>query len=107
MKIQKLAIALAAATLFSGAAMAQPNVQTDTQRNVNQEKRIEHGVKSGPLTTREAGSLERGQAQVDRREAKAAANGNVNAREQARSQRSENRQSRRIAHKKHNAKTAG
>src|SRR5512136_887263 len=40
-------------------------MQADVQRNVNQEKRIEQGAKSGTLTNREAGSLERGQAHVN------------------------------------------
>jgi hypothetical protein len=46
--------------------------------------------------------LERGQAHVDRKEANAAANGHVGAREQGRIQRSENRQSARVYRKKHN-----
>ena len=80
-------------------------MQKDVQRNVNQEARIEQGVKSGQLTNREAGKLERGQAHVDRKEANAAADGRVGAREQGRIQRTENRQSRRIYRKKHNAVT--
>jgi len=80
-------------------------MQTDVQRNVNQQQRIANGMKSGELTNRETGSLERGQAHVDRREANAAANGRVNAAEQGRIQRSENRQSGRVYNKKHNATT--
>ncbi len=82
-------------------------MQADVQRNVNQEQRIENGEKSGQLTNREAGKLERGQAHVDRKEARAAANGNVSAREQARIQGSETHQSHKIFRKKHNARTAG
>jgi hypothetical protein len=78
-------------------------MQTDVQRNVNQESRIEQGVKSGSLTNRETGKLERGQAHVDAKEARAARNGHVGKFEQAGIQRSENRQSRRIFRKKHNA----
>ena len=77
-------------------------MQADVQRNVNQEKRVEQGEKSGSLTNREAGSLEHGQAKVDRREANAAANGRVSAKEQAGVQKAENKQSRRIYRKKHN-----
>lgn len=77
-------------------------MQADVQRNVNQEKRIEQGEKSGSLTNREAGSLEHGQAKVDRKEANAAANGRVGAKEQAGIQKAENKQSRRIYRKKHN-----
>lgn len=78
-------------------------MQADVQRNVNQETRINQGVRSGELTNKEAGSLERGQAHVDRSEAHAAANGHVSAREQARTQAKENRQSGRVYNKKHNA----
>ena len=60
---------------------------------------------TGALTHREVGSLERGQAHLDRKEANAAANGHVGAAEQANVQASENRQSRRIYRKKHNART--
>jgi len=72
------------------------------QRNVNQEARINQGVRSGQLTNKEAGSLERGQAHVDRAEAHAGANGHVGAGEQARVQRKENHQSARVYNKKHN-----
>ena len=80
-------------------------MQSDVQRNVNQQQRIQNGMDKGSLTNREAGSLERGQARVNGREANAAANGHVGAAEQRGIQRSENRQSRRIYRKKHNAVT--
>ncbi|MDB6007974.1 MAG: hypothetical protein JWL65_224, partial [Gammaproteobacteria bacterium] len=80
-------------------------MQSDVQRNVNQQQRIQHGMDNGSLTNREAGSLERGQARVNGREANAAANGHVGAAEQRGIQRSENRQSRRVYRKKHNAVT--
>jgi hypothetical protein len=76
-------------------------MQKDVQRNANQESRIKQGEASGTLTNKEAGSLERGQAHVDRREGRAAANGHVSAAEQRGIQRSENHQSRRIYRKKH------
>src|SRR5436190_10638080 len=61
-------------------------MQADVQRNINQQQRIEQGVQSGSLTTREAGKLERGQARDSRLEARAGADGNVTAREQRRAQ---------------------
>ncbi len=76
-------------------------MQADVQRNVNQQQRIENGTRSGALSNREAGALERGQAHVDAREARAARNGHVSAAEQGGVQRSENRQSRKIYRKKH------
>ncbi len=77
-------------------------MQADVQRNVNQQQRIANGIQNGSLTNREVGSLERGQAHVDRKEANAAANGHVTRSEQANIQGSENHQSNRIYNKKHN-----
>ena len=81
--------------------------QADTQRNIDQQKRINQGVRSGSLTNHEAASLERGQSHVDKREARAGANGNVSAGEQRRIQRADNRQSARIYNKKHNETVKG
>ena len=76
-------------------------MQADVQRNINQQQRIEQGVKSGQLTTREAGRMERNQARVNQREARAGRDGNVSAREQHGIQRAENRDSRQIYRQKH------
>src|SRR5262245_57831013 len=57
-------------------------MQADVQRNINQQQRIEQGVQSGSLTTREAGRLERGQAHDSALEARAGADGQVSAKEQ-------------------------
>lgn len=82
-------------------------MQADVQRNVAQQQRIEQGVQSGQLTNRETASLERGQARVNRAEARAGADGHVGPREQARVQARENHQSHRIFHKKHNDAVKG
>ena len=90
------------------AALGNPNsvssrrMQSDVQRNVNQQARIEQGVQSGSLTNHETGSLERGQAHVNRAQGRAAANGQVSAGEQASIQARENHQSNRVYRKKHN-----
>ena len=81
--------------------------QADTQRNIDQQQRINNGVKSGALTNHEAASLERGQAHVDKREARAGANGHISPGEQRRVARADNRQSARIYNKKHNATVKG
>jgi hypothetical protein len=78
-------------------------MQADVQRNINQQQRIEQGVKSGQLTHREVGKLERGQAKVNRREARAGADGHVGAGEQKGVQHTEDKQSRRIRREKHDA----
>lgn len=81
-------------------------MQADVQRNINQERRIEQGLQSGELTNKEAAKLEGGQARVNRKEARAGADGHVGAGEQRRIQGAENRQSKRIYNKKHNERTA-
>src|SRR6059058_699414 len=80
-------------------------MQADVQRNINQQGRIEQGVQSGALTTREAAKLERGQARDSRLEARAGADGKVGPREQRRIQKNENRESRKIRREKHDAQT--
>ena len=95
----------------TNAATGNPNsassrrMQADVQRNVNQESRIAQGVRSGELTSREAGKLERGQARVDRQEARAGTDGKITANEQRHIQSAENRQSTRIRREKHDAQT--
>ena len=81
--------------------------QADTQRNINQQQRINNGVKDGSLTNHEASRLERGQSHVDTREARAGANGNVSAGEQRRIARADNRQSARIHRQRHDAQVKG
>ena len=80
-------------------------MQADVQRNLNQQNRIEQGVKSGELTKHETAKLERGQARVDFAEARAGADGHVGGNEQKRIQARENRQSKRVFKEKHDAQT--
>jgi ribosomal protein S13 len=77
-------------------------MQADVQRNINQQSRIEQGVQNGSLSNKEVSNLERGQARVNRAEARARVDGHVSANEQARIQNKENRQSRKIFREKHN-----
>ena len=82
-------------------------MQADTQRNIDQQKRIEQGVQNKSLSNKEVGSLERGQSRVDRKEFAAGRDGHVGAHEQASIQHSENHQSRRIHRDKTNAVRRG
>jgi len=82
-------------------------MQADVQRNANQQARIEQGVQSGSLTKQETAKLERGQSHVANAEARAGANGHVNAAEQKNIQARENHQSKRVYRKKHNSATQG
>ena len=102
MKFAHTAVAAALGLAFCGAAFAQAGT---VQRDVNQQQRIEQGVKSGSLTNRETARLERGEARIDRQEARAGADGKVGPREQRRIQRAENRESRRIHREKHDAQS--
>ena len=70
---------------MASASQAQPPTPPVTtgsivQRDVNQEKRIEQGLQSGALNTREAARLEREEAHVDRLEANAMKDGKLSAR---------------------------
>lgn len=82
-------------------------MQADVARNVNQEKRIEGGIQNGSLTNHEVSKLERGQAHVDRKEARAGSDGHVSKAEQRSIQRAENHQSKRIHHEKQDAQVRG
>ncbi len=84
-------------------SVSSKRMQADVERNVHQQERIEQGIQSGALTNREAAKLERGQAHVDNKEARAAANGHISANEQRSVQASEDRQSKRIHKKKNNS----
>lgn len=97
----KTALAITVGTLFAGAAIAQ-TAATEVQRNVNQQERIEQGLKSGQLTTREAAQLERGEAKIERMESKALADGKLSPDEKARIERAQNAESRAIDRAAHN-----
>ncbi len=71
------------------------------QRQVNQQQRIDQGVKSGQLTGKEAANLEKGQAQVDKKEAKAKADGKVTPKEREKLKQAQNKQSAKIKQEKH------
>lgn len=93
------------ATAITAAALPAFAQTTSTpridQRQANQERRIEQGVKSGQLTGKEAARLEKGQARVQKMEAKAAADGKVTKKERAKVEHAQAQQSRKIAREKH------
>ncbi|MBS1766959.1 MAG: hypothetical protein JST05_06095 [Acidobacteria bacterium] len=97
--------ALFAATALVAQTPTQKREAHETQRDINQQKRIEQGEKSGQLTPKEAGRLERQEGRIDRAEAKADANGHVSKKEAAHINRMQNRESRRIHRQKHDAQT--
>jgi hypothetical protein len=83
-------------------AFLSKRLQTDVQRNVNQQQRVENGIRNGSLTDHEVGTLERGQAHVNHAERVTAADGHINRAEQADVQGREDNQSQHIHNKKHN-----
>jgi hypothetical protein len=95
MKLRATMTAAAVAGLFSVAANAQ-TTGTEVQRDVNQQQRIEQGLKNGSLTTREASKLEAGESRIDKMESNAEKNGNLSPAEKARIQRAQNQESRQI-----------
>src|SRR2546427_12833681 len=102
MKAAATVIAVAVVGLFPVAASAQ-TVGSEVQRDVNQQRRIEQGLKSGSLNTREASQLERGEARIERMEANAAKDGTLSPAEKARIQRAQNQESRQINRLENNA----
>ena len=76
------------------------------QRQANQEKRVEQGVKSGELTTKETAKLEKGQAKVQKMEDKAVADGAVTKNEKKHIEHAQDQQSKKIHHEKHDSQTA-
>jgi len=94
-------IAAATFALLTGAAMAQTpaapvTAQTTVQRDVNQQQRIENGLQSGKLTTREAGLLERDEAKVDKLQAKDLKDGKLSPAERRQLRAAQNKASRDI-----------
>lgn len=97
----RLIVALAGIAA-AGSVLAQSTEQL-IQRDINQQQRIEQGLQSGALNTREAGRLQREEARVDRMQANALRDGNLSQQESARINRAQNQVSRDIYREKHDA----
>lgn len=95
----------AALSVACAGAFAQTNAATTTQRDVNQQTRIENGLKDGSLSTKEAAKLEKEESHVDRLQAKSLRNGNLSPAERARLNAAQNKVSADIVTDKHNAVT--
>ncbi len=92
------------AVLLAGlpaAAMAADTTAVD--RNVKQQERIEQGLQSGSLNTREAARLERQQAKIEQMEANASRDGQISSKEAARIRHAQNAESELIRSEKHDA----
>ncbi len=91
-----------AACVFASSAYAG-NAAQPVQRDVNQQERIERGLKSGELSTKEAGRLEKEESRVDRMESKALKDGKMTRSEQNRINAAQDKVSRDIYDEKHDA----
>ena len=103
MKRTLIALAIFAATGTLAFAGEAPRAENDTQRNVNQQERVEQGLQSGELNTKEAARLEREQTAVERTEARALEDGRITNREQAAINAKQNAASADIYRQKHDA----
>lgn len=86
-------------------AKAQTATPRITKRQIRQQHRIKQGVKSGELTKPEARHLEARERKIQADKKAAKADGVVTAKERAKIKREQNRASRAIYRKKHNART--
>jgi hypothetical protein len=111
MKAKFIATTIAAALVAFIAAQAQaqtpaPATPRVDVREAKQEQRIQQGVASGALNSKEAARLEAGQARVAAAEDKAKADGVVTRKERAKLAHKQNKQSKKIHRQKHDAQMA-
>jgi hypothetical protein len=94
-------------TLLAGMGIAQAQqAGENAQRDANQQERIEQGLQSGQLNTKETGNLERQEQAIDRQESRdLKSGGTLTPQEQARINRKQNQVSRDIYSDKHNGVT--
>jgi hypothetical protein len=94
------------AVLISSVSFAQTATPKVTKRQHHQQQRIKEGVKSGELTKGEAARVEAQQGKIAVDKAKAKSDGVVTPAERAKLKREQDRASKNIYRKKHNAKEA-
>jgi opacity protein-like surface antigen len=101
-------LAAAVAPVMAQTTTPVPGTNTPVidKRAANQEKRIDQGQASGQLTSKEAANLEKREAKLNNDIAAAKSDGTVTKAERKKLRHQENRDSRKIARKKHNARTA-
>jgi hypothetical protein len=92
-----------ALSMACAGAFAQTTAASTTQRDVNQQTRIENGLKDGSLSTKEAARLEREESHVDRLQGKALKDGKLTNAERAQLNAAQNKVSGDIAAARHNA----
>jgi hypothetical protein len=101
----KTVVAIAVGSLFAGAAFAQSNYSIE-QRDRIEQQRIDRGVQSGQLTSREADRLQGERAQIERMESRARADGVMTQNERARINGAQDRLSRDIRRESNDRQTS-
>jgi len=101
----KTVVAFAVGSLFAGAAFAQSNYSIEQRDRIDQ-ARIDRGVASGRLTSREADRLQDGRAQIERMESRARSDGTLTRYERARIDGAQDRLSRDIYRESHDRQTS-
>ncbi len=99
-KTRIAAVALLAALSLPAFAQVHSTPRID-QRQENQERRIEEGFRSGQLNRREVARLREELREIRRMERRAAADGRISPREQARIEQAQDQLSRNIARERH------
>ncbi len=105
----KRLVAGAAIALVSVAGLAQTATTATPKvdaREAKQDARIQQGVASGQLNAKETYRLEKQQANINRAEANAKADGKVTKGERKHLNHMQNKASKNIHHQKHDAQTA-
>lgn len=87
---------------FTFSTEAQTVTPKVTKRQVNQQKRIHQGVKSGELTRKEVVHLQKQQAHIQRTKKRVKADGVVTKRERAKLHRKQTRASKNVYRAKNN-----
>lgn len=105
MKIQNLLFVLVAIFAFTFTSTAQTTKKEVVKKQVKQKARIQQGVQSGELTTREANQLKQQQRDINQTKRAAKADGKVTAKEKAVIKSKQNQASANIARKKHNKRS--
>lgn len=101
MNAPKLILTLIAIASGSAFAQSQQAAGEFIERNINQQQRIEQGLQSGQLNTREAARLEKGEARIENMESRALRDGRVTQNEARHIDQAQDRLSRDIYREKH------
>ena len=104
--MNRLIFTLLVGLFFAGALLAQTATPKITKKQINQQARINQGVRSGELTVHETKQLERQQAKIQMDKKIAKSDGVVTKAERTKIRREQVKASNNIFRKKHNKRVA-